>query len=156
LSIKSGQPPSADLLKYLDTFQGAVSSTITWTESSLAAIKEQKGFVDNLVDALKGGLGTLVDADVGEKSVELESAKAAQQLTLQGLSVANTSPPRYSDFWISEASGCLAAVSDEPAAATDRPAFPRIMPHTGLFFPISGCGAGRGLIPSERLVTGVG
>jgi flagellin len=90
LSIKSGQPPSADLLKYLDTFQGAVSSTITWTESSLAAIKEQKGFVDNLVDALKGGLGTLVDADVGEKSVELESAKAAQQLTLQGLSVANT------------------------------------------------------------------
>ncbi|MBV7393839.1 flagellin [Mameliella sediminis] len=52
----------------------------------------QKEFVSGLTDALKSGIGTLVDADLEEVSAKLQAQQVQQQLAMQALSIANQSP----------------------------------------------------------------
>jgi flagellin len=55
-------------------------------------IDVQQSFVSNLVDSLKSGIGSMVDANMEEASARLQALQVQQQLSTQSLSIANQSP----------------------------------------------------------------
>ncbi|AHM03699.1 Flagellin protein FlaA [Roseibacterium elongatum DSM 19469] len=55
-------------------------------------IETQSDFVSKLVDSLKSGIGTLVDANMEEASARLQALQVQQQLATQSLSIANQAP----------------------------------------------------------------
>jgi flagellin len=60
--------------------------------SAGSRIETQQKFVSNLMDSLKSGIGTLVDADMEEASARLQALQVQQQLGVQALSIANQAP----------------------------------------------------------------
>jgi len=60
--------------------------------SSQKRIDIQNDFVGKLVDSMKTGIGSLVDADLEESSARLQALQVQQQLTIQALSIANQAP----------------------------------------------------------------
>ena len=52
----------------------------------------QADFVSNLVDSMKAGIGSLVDADMEAASARLQALQVQQQLGIQALSIANQAP----------------------------------------------------------------
>lgn len=52
----------------------------------------QTDFVGKLTDALKSGIGAMVDADMEEASARLQALQVQQQLSTQALSIANQQP----------------------------------------------------------------
>ena len=60
--------------------------------SAQGRIQTQSEFVSKLSDALKSGIGTLVDADMEEASARLQALQVQQQLATQALSIANQQP----------------------------------------------------------------
>ena len=60
--------------------------------SSQSRIDTQKEFVGQLTDALKAGIGSMVDADMEEASARLQALQVQQQLATQSLSIANQAP----------------------------------------------------------------
>jgi flagellin len=55
-------------------------------------IEIQSEFVSKITDALKSGIGTLVDANMEEASARLQALQVQQQLGVQSLSIANQAP----------------------------------------------------------------
>ncbi|MBS0123667.1 flagellin [Thetidibacter halocola] len=55
-------------------------------------LETQQEFVTSLSNALKSGIGTLVDADMEEASARLQALQVQQQLGVQALSIANQAP----------------------------------------------------------------
>ncbi len=55
-------------------------------------IEIQSEFVSKISDALRSGIGTLVDADMEEASARLQALQVQQQLGVQSLSIANQAP----------------------------------------------------------------
>lgn len=84
----------ADLDEMISWVDSALQS-MTKSASDLGAAKSrislQMDFVDNLMDAISRGVGTLVDADMNEESTRLQALQVQQQLGIQGLSIANSS-----------------------------------------------------------------
>ncbi|WP_374467510.1 flagellin [Ferrovibrio sp.] len=76
----------------ISVFEGIVNSMSAEIAAQSRSIGLQKGFVDDLVDATKKGLGALVDADVASESATLQSLQVRQQLNIQALSIANQQP----------------------------------------------------------------
>ena len=74
----------------------ALIETATQGAAALGAsakrIEDQGEFVGKLMDAMKSGIGTLVDADMEEASARLQALQVQQQLGVQSLSIANQSP----------------------------------------------------------------
>ncbi|MFQ6546878.1 flagellin [Aestuariibius sp. 2305UL40-4] len=60
--------------------------------SSQGRIDTQQEFIDNLTDALKSGIGAMVDADMEAASARLQALQVQQQLGVQSLSIANQAP----------------------------------------------------------------
>ena len=60
--------------------------------SAQSRIETQSNFISKLTDSLKGGIGTMVDADMEETSARLQALQVQQQLGVQSLSIANQSP----------------------------------------------------------------
>lgn len=60
--------------------------------SAQGRIDLQNTFVGKLTDALKAGIGSLVDADMEEASARLQALQVQQQLGIQSLSIANQAP----------------------------------------------------------------
>jgi flagellin len=84
----------ADLEEIIGTVDGTILS-MTDAATGLGAAKSridiQKTFVTNLMDAIKTGIGALVDADMNEESTKLQALQVQQQLGIQSLSIANSS-----------------------------------------------------------------
>ncbi len=55
-------------------------------------ISDQNVFVGKVMDAMKSGIGALVDADMEEASARLQALQTQQQLGVQALSIANQAP----------------------------------------------------------------
>lgn len=55
-------------------------------------IDVQQSFVGSLMDSLKSGIGSMVDADMEEASARLQALQVQQQLATQSLSIANQAP----------------------------------------------------------------
>ncbi|MEP6269692.1 MAG: flagellin [Paracoccaceae bacterium] len=73
---------------YLDTaINGAAS-----LGASSKRIDDQNEFIGKLTDAMKSGIGALVDADMEEASARLQALQTQQQLGIQALSIANQAP----------------------------------------------------------------
>ncbi|MEE9453082.1 MAG: flagellin [Paracoccaceae bacterium] len=57
--------------------------------ASQSRIEQQSDFVSKLTDAMKSGIGAMVDADMEEASARLQALQVQQQLGVQSLSIAN-------------------------------------------------------------------
>ena len=60
--------------------------------SAQGRVDTQAAFVSQISDALRSGIGTLVDADMEEASARLQALQVQQQLRIQSLSIANQAP----------------------------------------------------------------
>lgn len=60
--------------------------------ASAKRIEDQNSFVGKLSDAMKSGIGALVDADMEAASARLQALQTQQQLGVQALSIANQAP----------------------------------------------------------------
>ena len=60
--------------------------------ASSKRISEQNVFVGKVMDAMKSGIGSLVDADMEAASAKLQALQTQQQLGVQALSIANQAP----------------------------------------------------------------
>ena len=60
--------------------------------SAQGRIETQSEFIGQLTDALKSGIGSMVDADMEEASARLQALQVQQQLGIQSLSIANQAP----------------------------------------------------------------
>ena len=60
--------------------------------ASAKRISDQSEFVNRVMDAMKSGIGALVDADMEEASARLQALQTQQQLGVQALSIANQAP----------------------------------------------------------------
>ncbi len=79
----------------LSNIETMISASIDAAASFGSAQKRidiQTDFVSNLSDALKSGIGSMVDADMEETSARLQALQVQQQLGVQALSIANQSP----------------------------------------------------------------
>lgn len=71
--------------------QTAIDSAASFGSAGMR-LDTQKEFISGLTDALKSGIGSLVDADLEEVSAKLQAQQVQQQLAMQALSIANQSP----------------------------------------------------------------
>lgn len=55
-------------------------------------LSTQNDFVGKLMDSMKAGIGSMVDADMEEASARLQALQTQQQLGIQSLSIANQGP----------------------------------------------------------------
>ncbi|ANP37309.1 flagellin [Phaeobacter gallaeciensis] len=60
--------------------------------ASAARIEKQSEFVSKVSDAMKSGIGALVDTDMEAASARLKALQTQQQLGVQALSIANSAP----------------------------------------------------------------
>ncbi|MEX5597716.1 flagellin [Pseudophaeobacter sp. C1-32P7] len=60
--------------------------------ASAARIEKQADFVSKVSDAMKSGIGALVDTDMEAASARLKALQTQQQLGVQALSIANSAP----------------------------------------------------------------
>jgi flagellin len=77
----------------------AIDTAITTVNNKLASlgsvakrIDVQSEFTTKLVDIFKSGVGNLVDADLAQESATLQALQIKQQLGVQALGIANSSP----------------------------------------------------------------
>lgn len=70
-------------------------SSVVDAQATLGAVTTrldtQKGFIKSLSDTITKGVGRLVDADMNEESTRLKALQTQQQLTIQSLTIANSS-----------------------------------------------------------------
>lgn len=83
---------AATALGELETFLTTAIDGAAALGASEKRINDQNNFVGKLSDALKSGIGTLVDADMEETSARLQALQVQQQLGVQSLSIANQAP----------------------------------------------------------------
>jgi flagellin len=70
----------------------AISTALNQFGAAMAFVDNQIRYNAQKVDAMEGGLGALVDADLAKESSTLEALKVRQQLGVQTLGLANQGP----------------------------------------------------------------
>ncbi|HHZ10306.1 MAG TPA: flagellin [Rhizobiales bacterium] len=80
-----------EMISYVDAALQAMTNSASDLGAAKSRISLQVDFVNNLMDAIDRGVGTLVDADMNEESTRLQALQVQQQLGIQGLSIANSS-----------------------------------------------------------------
>ena len=76
----------------LETFLQTAIDGAAALGASASRLEDQNVFIGKLMDAMKSGIGTLVDADMEEASARLQALQVQQQLGIQSLSIANQAP----------------------------------------------------------------
>ena len=79
-------------LASVETLIGNAIDSAAQLGSSQMRLETQSKFIDGLMDSLKTGIGSLVDADMEEASAKLQALQVQQQLATQSLSIANQAP----------------------------------------------------------------
>jgi flagellin len=72
--------------------QAAISTVLGNLGADTRTINYQDTFISQLVDAVKEGLGSVVDADMAKESAKLQALQVQQQLSVQTLGIANQRP----------------------------------------------------------------
>lgn len=70
----------------------AVSTALNAIGSETNYVNNQVSYNSDKIDALKTGIGSLVDADLAKEAAQLQSLQIRQQLGTQSLSIANQAP----------------------------------------------------------------
>ena len=86
-------------LAALETAKGLMAGKLNTLGSASRQVDSQLTFTSKLSDAIKGGIGTLVDADLAAESANLQALQLKQQLGVQALSIANQSPQSISSLF---------------------------------------------------------
>ncbi len=89
--VTTGDGADAALEAVESLLQSAIESAANFG-SVQGRIETQSDFIQGLTDALKSGIGSLVDADMEEASARLQAIQVQQQLGVQALSIANQAP----------------------------------------------------------------
>jgi flagellin len=76
----------------LDALGKDVNTKLSNLGSASRKIDAQTAFASKLSDAIEGGIGNLVDADLAKESAKLQALQVKQQLGVQALSIANQAP----------------------------------------------------------------
>jgi flagellin len=76
----------------IETFLQTAINGAASLGASAKRIDDQGEFVGKLTDAMKSGIGALVDADMEAASARLQALQTQQQLGVQALSIANQAP----------------------------------------------------------------
>jgi len=92
LSGVGGAAVAATLKGAIDLYAASVSDKLSTLGSASRQIDGQMSFVGKLSDAIEGGIGNLVDADLAKESAKLQALQVKQQLGVQALSIANQAP----------------------------------------------------------------
>ncbi len=88
----STQTKASAMIATVETSLTNVDSALAALGSGSAKLSVQNTFVTQLSDSLTTGIGNLVDADMATESANLQSLQVKQQLGVQALSIANSSP----------------------------------------------------------------
>jgi flagellin len=91
LDFSTAAGAAAALVSIEGLIQEAVDASAEFG-SAQKRIDIQNEFVTKLTDSLKTGIGALTDADLEAASARLQSLQVQQQLGIQALSIANSSP----------------------------------------------------------------
>lgn len=83
---------AATALGEIETFLQTAIDGAAPLGASAKRIEDQNVFVGKLTDAMKSGVGSLVDADMEAASARLQALQTQQQLGVQALSIANQAP----------------------------------------------------------------
>jgi flagellin len=83
---------SSTALSTIETAINTVKTALSKLGTAANQIQTQANFVKTLTDALTGGVGQLVDADLAAESANLQALQTKQQLGIQALSIANQGP----------------------------------------------------------------
>jgi flagellin len=75
-----------------ETVETAIADALNQFGSDSKYIDAQVRYNKDKVDAMEGGLGALIDADLAKESAKLQSLQIRQQLGTQAMSIANQSP----------------------------------------------------------------
>ena len=75
-----------------DAKDSLISTALNKFGAAMSFVQNQIVFNAKKVDAMEGGLGALVDADLAKESSSLEALKVRQQLGVQTLGLANQGP----------------------------------------------------------------
>jgi flagellin len=70
----------------------SVGSALNTVGSEVNYVKNQISYNSDKIDALNGGVGSLVDADLAKESAQIQALQIRQQLGTQALSLANQAP----------------------------------------------------------------
>ena len=81
-----------DNLDAVDTLLDTANTAAAAFGAAQIRIDAQNDFLGKQADALKAGVGALVDADMEEASARLSALQVQQQLGIQALSIANQAP----------------------------------------------------------------
>ncbi|MFC4218348.1 flagellin [Pseudophaeobacter arcticus] len=79
----------------IDDIEALIQAAVDGTAAlgaSAARIERQNEFVTKVTDAMKSGIGSLVDTNMEEASARLKALQTQQQLGVQALSIANSAP----------------------------------------------------------------
>lgn len=87
-SVTDASTALGEIETYLQT---AINGAAT-LGASAKRLDDQSEFVGKLTDAMKSGIGALVDADMEEASARLQALQTQQQLGVQALSISNSAP----------------------------------------------------------------
>ena len=71
---------------------GAINDAMNRLGSDARYLDAQITYNSNKIDAMEGGLGSLIDADLAKESAKLQALQIRQQLGTQTLSIANQAP----------------------------------------------------------------
>jgi flagellin len=88
----STQSKASVMIATVNTSLANVNASLATLASGSEKFSIQSDFVSKLVDALKTGIGNLVDANMATESAMLQSLQVKQQLGVQALSIANSAP----------------------------------------------------------------
>lgn len=86
------QAAASTMIGTVNTSLANVNRALARLGTSSKRLDLQQDFVIKLSDSLKAGIGNLVDADLAVESARLQSLQVKQQLGVQALSIANSSP----------------------------------------------------------------
>ncbi len=89
LSTSSG---AANALTAIESAIVSVNDKVANLGVSAKRLELQVAFQSQLIDILREGVGNLVDADMAEESARLTALQVQQQLGVQSLAIANSSP----------------------------------------------------------------
>lgn len=91
IDVSTANGANAALGEIEGMIQTAINSAASFG-SVQGRIDTQSKFVSGLSDALKSGIGAMVDADMEATSARLQALQVQQQLGIQALSIANQAP----------------------------------------------------------------
>jgi flagellin len=82
----------------LQTFQTTLGQASGQNAAETRALGQQSSQIDSTVDAIRIGLGALVDADIGAASAQAAARGVGQQLAFSSLSITNGQPSALLGF----------------------------------------------------------